>query len=179
MTIQALFVCTGNICRSPFAERYARSLPQNVIEFTSAGTSAVVGAPIDPDMAVQVEDHGGSADDFAARQLDASLIADADVILTLEASHRQWVLDDFPAAVKRTFTLGQAAQSLRDAPPGVEPLVYLGAHRLRPRRRDDVPDPYRRGEVAMQQAAGSIAHLLDLIVPTLAQVSPPEPTPSR
>jgi protein-tyrosine phosphatase len=44
MTSHVLFVCTGNICRSPFAEYYARDLwREHDIETSSAGTYPVTG----------------------------------------------------------------------------------------------------------------------------------------
>lgn len=46
MAKHVLFVCTGNICRSAFAEEAARSLfDDSVFEFSSAGTHAIPGAP--------------------------------------------------------------------------------------------------------------------------------------
>ena len=46
MATRVLFVCTGNICRSAFAEEAARSLfDDSKFVFSSAGTHAISGAP--------------------------------------------------------------------------------------------------------------------------------------
>ena len=53
--MHVLFVCTGNICRSPTAERLAVAYAarHGIADFTSssAGTHAVIGHPIHPDAA--------------------------------------------------------------------------------------------------------------------------------
>src|SRR3954468_20311151 len=70
--LHVLFVCTGNICRSPTAERLALaySAGSNFENFTasSAGTRAVTGHPIEPVAACVLEKLGGDASDFAARR---------------------------------------------------------------------------------------------------------------
>lgn len=48
-----MFVCTGNICRSPFAEHYARSVWPTTVTVSSSGTSAIAGmSPTDHMMTV-------------------------------------------------------------------------------------------------------------------------------
>src|SRR4051812_10984921 len=71
-----LFVCTGNICRSPVAERVARAFLDAAlgaeaacIHLGSAGTRAVVGSGVHPDSAAVLAGLGGKPAGFAARQL--------------------------------------------------------------------------------------------------------------
>lgn len=165
--MRILFVCTGNICRSAFAERYAAAHART-LTVASAGTGAVVGAPVDPAMAAQVLRHGGDPERFAARQLNARMIADADLILTMQTHHRTWILDDDPGAVRRTFVLGQVARRVASLRPGDDVLTHLAQNRRRASGGDEVRDPYRRGEVAMQQAAEQIAAHLDDLLDLLA-----------
>ena len=51
--LRVLFVCTANICRSPYIELLARQAVGETgdIEFGSAGTHATDGSPINPDQA--------------------------------------------------------------------------------------------------------------------------------
>ena len=87
-------VCTGNICRSPTAERLAAAYAvQNGnpdITASSAGTRAVIGHPIHPDAAVVLEDAATLADLAALRPHraanDTSDILDRSVICSSEGS---------------------------------------------------------------------------------------------
>jgi len=170
-----LFVCTGNVCRSPFAERYARLVAERAAvtgwTFASAGAGALVGSGMDRCMATELQQLGGDPEGFRARSLSRDVIGSADLIVGMETFHRSYVLDDFPGLVRRTFTLGQLARVAREHPPeehGTELLQAIGAFRHRAREEDDVPDPYRRGQDVAHQVATRIAALLDELVPRLA-----------
>jgi protein-tyrosine phosphatase len=62
--LHILFVCTGNICRSPSAERLATAAGASA---SSAGTRAVIGHPMHPESARVLRDLGGDPDGFVAR----------------------------------------------------------------------------------------------------------------
>lgn len=108
--VRILTVCTGNICRSPVAERLLAARLGDRAEVTSAGTRAVVGAPIDPGMASLLDTAGEASGGFAARQLTATQIRDADLVLALTRAHRARILEEVPAALRRTFTLLEFAR---------------------------------------------------------------------
>lgn len=165
-----LTVCTGNICRSPVAERLLAASLGAGVAVTSAGTRAVVGAPIDPGMVALLRADGVPAGGFAARQLAARHLRDADLILALTRAHRAWILEEEPAALRRTFTLLEFARivaspdlppSAASAPDGPLPLVVTAAGRHRHLgirlRDDDVPDPYGRDAAAFADAYALIA----------------------
>jgi protein-tyrosine phosphatase len=83
-----LVVCVGNICRSPVGERMLRAaLPG--LRIDSAGIGAVVGAPADPVAAAVAAARGVSLEGHVARQFDAALAAQYDLILTMEPGHRR------------------------------------------------------------------------------------------
>ncbi|XVA01283.1 low molecular weight phosphatase family protein [Prescottella equi] len=115
--MQLLFVCTGNICRSPIAERLASawSARSDTIDLTvaSAGTRAVVGSPMEPKAAQVLSDLGGSPDGFVARQINPAVASSADLVLTMTEEHRDAVLKLSPRHLKRTFTLLEAAHIAR------------------------------------------------------------------
>ena len=84
-----LVVCTGNVCRSPLAERVgqahlSRVLPDpKVLRLDSAGTRAVVGSGMDPASARALQALGGDPADFRAQQLTDAIVGSADLTLTM------------------------------------------------------------------------------------------------
>lgn len=170
-----LFVCTGNICRSPFAEHYAREVASRAgmtdWSFGSAGVGALVGRPMDPAMAAELTALGGDPSGFRAQALNRQAAEGADLIVAMETTQRSFVLDDFPGLVRRTFTLGQLAGLVGEQPAqlhGTELLGRIGALRSRARTEDDIADPFRRGQHVAHAVAERIADLLDGLVPRLA-----------
>jgi protein-tyrosine-phosphatase len=168
--MKVLFVCTANICRSPSAEALARAEGPVNVSFRSAGTHAREGEPINPDMvAVLPADLDTSG--FRSRRLTTAMLEDADLVLTMEASHRTFVLDDHPAMFRKVFTLGQLAKALEQAPAelGREALLaHLGATRRNADPALDVPDPYRRGTEAASGCVARLQELLRAVLPPLS-----------
>ena len=94
--VRILTVCTGNICRSPVAERLLQAGLDQVqpgsFEVRSAGTRAMVGEPIQPLSADIIRTYGGTPDGFAARQLTPEILRESDLVLTMTARHRVEVM---------------------------------------------------------------------------------------
>ncbi len=83
-----VFVCWGNICRSPIGERVAQRMASERgldLEVSSFGLSAENdGSPID-ERAVTVLQHGGyDAEDHSARQIRREDIEAADLVVAVE-----------------------------------------------------------------------------------------------
>ena len=91
-----LMVCTGNICRSPLAERLLSNQVQDipVIRVDSAGTHAMVGEHMFAETqktalslgVVGVESH-------RARQIAAEILETSDLILTMTREQRREVVE--------------------------------------------------------------------------------------
>lgn len=178
-----LTVCTGNICRSPMAERLLRAgldehFPgQFVVE--SAGTGALVGNPIDSQVAGFIRELGGSAEDFAARQLTPEILQGQDLVLALTREHRSRVVEMSPVMLRRTFTLREFARllpfvQLDDSLRGADRWRGAIPKALRARSAqagapedDDVVDPYKRGEEVYQLMSRQLAPAQQVILCSL------------
>ncbi len=112
-----LFVCTGNTCRSPMAERLMADRCKNLSgwTFSSAGLFARDGAP-PSELAVKVLNESGiDLSTHRARLLTPQLIREADVIITLTGAHRDLILEADPAAAGKTRTLHSYGSEKPDA----------------------------------------------------------------
>ena len=90
--IRVVFVCWGNICRSPMAERVARREAERSgltdVVFTSAGVSSEeLGNPMDDRAAGALSAAGYDAADHVAHQIDAAELAAADLVVAMEDVH--------------------------------------------------------------------------------------------
>ena len=183
--IRILTVCTGNICRSPVAERLLQAGLDQVLpggfEVRSAGTRAMVGSPIQPLSADIVRMYGGTDKAFAARQLTAKILRDTDIVLTMTSKHRGEVLQLDASLLKRTFTIREFARMLEaleerdaaaDAAASAEKASDAGtlwrglSARLASVRHlalaadsadNEVIDPYKRGPEVYRQMEDELA----------------------
>ena len=127
-----LVVCTGNICRSPIAERLLRQkLPGKKID--SAGTGALIDHSADADAKYVAQKHGLSLENHLGKQFTASLGRQYDLILVMEKNHIEQI--------------GRIA-------PEVRGKTMLFGHWLSNR---DIPDPYRKSSEAFE----SVYQLID------------------
>jgi sulfate adenylyltransferase len=170
--LRVLFVCTANICRSPYLELRARQLfgPGAGVEVTSAGTQGFTDEPVSDTMAAEFERHGTDIAGFRSRPLTGELIDQADLVLTAEAEHRTRLLEDRPAAFRRTFTVGQFVESAQAADPQLRGRALVDAvlaRRVPAAPEHDIADPYRRGPEAAARAGRQMEELLDVLVQRL------------
>lgn len=105
-----LFVCTGNICRSPIAERVAARLGGDEITVSSAGTGALNGHAMHPLSAQVLTERGYDATGFESRYLRPPMLADIDIVLCLAREHRAACQRALPARWRRMFTLIEFAE---------------------------------------------------------------------
>jgi protein-tyrosine-phosphatase len=105
-----VFLCRGNICRSPFAERVTRRMLDAhglaTVETASAGTYPVAGRPSPPEAMTAAQTFGVSLDDHRSRILDGALAEWAGAILCMDLKDARLLAESFPSARKKTFLLG-------------------------------------------------------------------------
>lgn len=101
--LRVVFVCWGNICRSPMAERVAEGWAAREgvrdVRFTSAGVSSEEsGNPIDPRARRVLAERGYRTDAHRAHRITAAEIAAADLVVGLEPLHVDRILRVAPTA---------------------------------------------------------------------------------
>ncbi|MCZ8514810.1 low molecular weight protein arginine phosphatase [Paenibacillus filicis] len=113
-----LFVCTGNTCRSPMAEGMLRSMLAEqafgLMEVKSAGVAAYDGSPVS-DHAVTVLKNKGCSVTGGSTPLTSSIVAWADLILTMTSSHKRHTIQLYPESVDKVFTLKEFVHDDTDA----------------------------------------------------------------
>lgn len=135
-----LFVCTGNICRSPLADAFmsdrSERLLDGAVRVQSAGVSA--GQYLSPDAVRAAKERGVDAGDLRPTQLTADMLRGADLVVTMTGDHSEEVLDVAPEVAEKTFTLKELSRLLtrmRASVPSSERASVLArigeAHRLR------------------------------------------------
>jgi protein-tyrosine phosphatase len=142
MTTRILFVCMGNICRSPTAEGVFRKLvreraPHLQVEIDSAGTHAYhVGEPPDRRAIAAAERRGIDLSGLRARTVDEADFGRFDLLVAMDQLNREVLLDRSPDEYRERIRL------MLEFAPSTD--------------IDDVPDPYYGGPVGFE-------HVLDLV----------------
>jgi len=104
-----LFVCTGNVCRSPMAAAlFSNRLPDDagyIVE--SAGTHGLDGRPA-ASMAVELmRERGVDLSRHRARTVTPGLLNTFDLIWTMERAQQKWIQQRMPSIQGRIRTLGR------------------------------------------------------------------------
>ena len=118
-TLDILFVCTGNTCRSPLAEVLLRNLLSRQNREVCVGSAGLWATPGSPASAGSRSVTQGDEDlsTHGARQVDSILVAKADLILTMTTAHRKALVDQYPDLAGKIHTLGNYAYGVdRDIP---------------------------------------------------------------
>jgi len=175
-----LFVCTGNICRSPIAEGLFLRLLGNRkdIEVASAGVHAVRGQP--PSLyAVEVcEEDGVDIRNLRSQPLTAALVDQATHIFAMTGAHVETIHMLFPHGAEKTFLLREfeepgatvwrdvpdpiglgrdvyevCARTIKNALPSV--LAFVEQSELAPTPRTGGASSYSMGDLSSHSSAGS------------------------
>jgi protein-tyrosine phosphatase len=107
---KVLFVCLGNICRSPMAEGVFKKWlidHQYSIEVNSAGLSAVVGNSATRKAQAQLQPRHIDISTHVARQLNDTLVREADLILVMEDEQKKQIESMYAYALGKVFLLGK------------------------------------------------------------------------
>jgi len=152
---RVMFVCLGNICRSPMArvivqhDMLAAGLADEVRVDSAGLGSWHIGEPMDRRAAVVLRDHGYAVD-HAAKQLTAEMLAHSDLVVAMDESNLKAVRRMLPDRTINDVRL------LREFDADAESL--------------EVPDPYYGGregfvevfDLIRNASTGLIGHVRQL-----------------
>lgn len=106
-----VFVCVGNICRSPAAEYWARDQLHKAgfqdIQVSSAGLGAMRSSPIAPEMKTILDRYQIDSSAHIARQIEKNIVNDADIIFTMETWQKEELSVAFSSCRGKIFCLGK------------------------------------------------------------------------
>ena len=109
-----LFLCTGNVCRSPMAEGLFRHAVKGRSEFRilSAGLGAIDGQPPTNHSVQAMKEIGIDISQQRSRALTSEMVRSADLILGMTHSHTDTVALLYPKASEKTFLLREFDETL-------------------------------------------------------------------
>jgi len=184
-----LFVCTGNICRSPLAEQLFRLHTESrsgLISTLSAGTHARPGQAMTEQAAALSLRYAGDPSRHKASALTFSLVKRANLVVAMSREHRAEVVSLMPRASRKTFTLRELVRLINTykelepeawssrglvSVPALDALVRevatlrgFSTVALLP-TDDDIVDPYRRDQGVYDEVGSqSITFIADAII---------------
>ena len=141
-----LFVCHGNIMRSPMCEALMGRAVTGVVGFSvaSAGLNATSGRPAHPWAVEAASEFDIRLENHRARVLDIEMVEQAEAVLVMDFANYIQVVGKYPNSRKKTFFLGAYA----DGAQGIE-----------------IRDPYYLG----RQATSHCFHVLNTCISSLLE----------
>src|SRR5205823_6025127 len=109
-----LFVCTGNVCRSPMAEGLFRHAARGRGDFCvlSAGVGAIEGQPPSAYAVQALKELGIDISQQRSRMLTADVVNQADYIFGMTHGHVDAINLLYPQAAEKTFLLREFDETL-------------------------------------------------------------------
>ena len=138
-----LFVCTGNICRSPMAEGLFKKLVagRDDIHVQSAGVSAGRGMPASRHAIQALSVDGVDLTNFRSQPVSEELVRKATHIFAMTRDHKRLIELFFPEAGEKTYLL-------REFEPGAP----------------DVPDPIGLGRETYERCRDTLKRALPVLL---------------
>ncbi len=146
-----LFVCTGNVCRSPmaaelFKAQVTKQGDEAIYTTASAGTWALDHQPATEFAQAVMRQRGLSLDSHLGRTINRELVQEAALIVVMTHDHYDSVTAEFPEARGKIRLMSELA----------------GLHY-------DISDPYGSELYDYEMCATELAHLIELGYPRIAE----------
>lgn len=104
-----LFVCVGNVCRSPVAEGLLKHYSEKYnlgLRVASAGVHALVGEPAQPYSIEVAKENGIDISEHRAEQITQEMVFNHEIIIVLDEIIRKDVINRYPFAAGKVKKLG-------------------------------------------------------------------------
>ncbi len=108
-----LFICKGNICRSPFAEQYARTVFPKDIQIRSCGYYPIQNRTSPEDAVTASNEFGIDLSPHRSVLITETLLRQADVAFIFDEENKKIMTERFPFARAKIYFLG-ALSSKKD-----------------------------------------------------------------
>jgi protein-tyrosine phosphatase len=173
--MKVLFVCTGNLCRSPMAEVLLRDELRRRgctgVDVVSSGTWGIDGSPATPEAVQAVGELDIDLSNHRARSIDVDEVRTADIVVAMTSVHVREITQMVPGAEGKVVLLKHLGAievaTADDAGQAQRLEALLGGRRPELVRAHDVDDPmgmdlgrYRR---TVSELRDGIAHLAKVI----------------
>lgn len=105
-----MFICTGNICRSPMAHAYMQKKVYDLNKeseyiISSCGTQAVQGQSATDNAINSMKRYGIDLTNHRATHIENSDIMNCDLIFALTENHKKQILEVYPSLNSKVFVL--------------------------------------------------------------------------
>lgn len=134
--ISIMFVCSGNICRSPMAHYYMQKKVNDLGKeeeyyITSCGTEAYSENKATNDAIYSISKYGVNMINHRATNLEEANIEEADYIICMTKMHYRVVIEKYPKLTDKVYILKQMVIDKKeyidiDDPWGLDLQVYSG-----------------------------------------------------
>ena len=146
---RVLLVCTGNTCRSPMAVALFRKILQedypgqvDQLDVDSAGIHTVTHLEASPEAIQVLADDGIDLTGHRSKMVEPEMVDAADLILTMTAAHKSFLVEAYPQADDKIFTLKEFTDN-----PG-----------------DEITDPFGLGVEAYRKSYLQLKQLIPQVI---------------